>query len=330
MKKFYLLAFAALASLAGQAQTKWGIQRTYEADLGRFYDSWKSDYQADDPESPLYVTSDGVGVNYVEGPGVTIYTKVDVLDGIEFVSEEKKSDFYVWDAFDPEGDASGGSEANHVFKVFATLTAGEDGKADVKFEDGQYFGFDLQIPEGKAIDLSALELHAGVGNNIGFYMTITQNGTEKYNSGIWVNKNYRAGNAHIGDFVKIDKENVTGVDVNILAEYPEITIESSCCPHGGSLNRVPAELVLSGNVNVKVFYCWPREREEGVADETTMSNKSLMFDHLYLYGELTDATGINVVAADNVKDNAIYSIAGQRVSENFKGIAIQNGKKVIK
>lgn len=41
--------------------------------------------------------------------------------------------------------------------------------------------------------------------------------------------------------------------------------------------------------------------------------------------------GINTVEASEAKANApIYNLAGQRVSSNFKGIAIQNGKKFVK
>lgn len=44
-----------------------------------------------------------------------------------------------------------------------------------------------------------------------------------------------------------------------------------------------------------------------------------------------NATGISQLSTANEKTNApIYNVAGQRVSENYKGIVIVNGKKIIK
>lgn len=49
---------------------------------------------------------------------------------------------------------------------------------------------------------------------------------------------------------------------------------------------------------------------------------------LYVLGE---ATGINTIAAEKaIDENApLYNLAGQRVGKNFKGVVIQNGKKMI-
>jgi len=41
-------------------------------------------------------------------------------------------------------------------------------------------------------------------------------------------------------------------------------------------------------------------------------------------------TGINSVKAAQANDDAVYNLAGQKVSESYKGIVIKNGKKVIK
>ena len=44
-----------------------------------------------------------------------------------------------------------------------------------------------------------------------------------------------------------------------------------------------------------------------------------------------DVNGISNVVAPEADANApIYNLAGQRVSSDFKGIAIQNGKKFVK
>ena len=42
------------------------------------------------------------------------------------------------------------------------------------------------------------------------------------------------------------------------------------------------------------------------------------------------ATGISTVVTENKKGSAvIYNLAGQRVSNDFKGIVVKNGKKVV-
>ena len=44
-----------------------------------------------------------------------------------------------------------------------------------------------------------------------------------------------------------------------------------------------------------------------------------------------DPTGINEVSNGAVNENApIYNLAGQRVSKDYKGVVVQNGKKFIK
>ena len=40
--------------------------------------------------------------------------------------------------------------------------------------------------------------------------------------------------------------------------------------------------------------------------------------------------GINVVNVNTISTGAIYNLAGQKVSESYKGVVIQNGKKMIK
>lgn len=39
--------------------------------------------------------------------------------------------------------------------------------------------------------------------------------------------------------------------------------------------------------------------------------------------------GVEHVAAEKVLDNALYNLAGQRVSDSYKGLVVKKGKKVI-
>ena len=42
-----------------------------------------------------------------------------------------------------------------------------------------------------------------------------------------------------------------------------------------------------------------------------------------------EITGISTIAAEKVSDGAIYNLAGQKVSESYKGVVIKNGRKMI-
>lgn len=52
---------------------------------------------------------------------------------------------------------------------------------------------------------------------------------------------------------------------------------------------------------------------------------------VYVLGEVsTGISSINAEPARRITDNAIYNLAGQRVSDSYRGIVIQNGKKFMK
>lgn len=46
--------------------------------------------------------------------------------------------------------------------------------------------------------------------------------------------------------------------------------------------------------------------------------------------ELPEATGIRTINVETVSNGAIYNLSGQRVDENYRGVVIKNGKKMIK
>ena len=45
--------------------------------------------------------------------------------------------------------------------------------------------------------------------------------------------------------------------------------------------------------------------------------------------ELNGKTNISALKADQLKSAAIYNLAGQRVNDNYKGVVIKAGKKVV-
>lgn len=74
----------------------------------------------------------------------------------------------------------------------------------------------------------------------------------------------------------------------------------------------------------------------GNADEVTftVSRKDQASNNAVLrFVEITvnpsGETGINGVTVDNAKNGVRYNLAGQRVNESYKGVVIENGKKMI-
>ena len=46
--------------------------------------------------------------------------------------------------------------------------------------------------------------------------------------------------------------------------------------------------------------------------------------------EVSEVDGITAVKAAQANDGVIYNLAGQKVSESYKGVVIQNGVKMVR
>jgi len=75
-------------------------------------------------------------------------------------------------------------------------------------------------------------------------------------------------------------------------------------------------------------------------ENTALTDKNFTFiatwnggkkaDKNWTFTATNDATGIATIKALNTVSNApIYNLQGQRVDGNYRGIAIQNGRKVV-
>ena len=83
--------------------------------------------------------------------------------------------------------------------------------------------------------------------------------------------------------------------------------------------EIPAESGLYWNV-------W--EFDDGKCTSTRTS--VTIYEVVGFSGEGYVPAGINTVSAEQTKcNNAIYNLAGQKVSAQYKGVVIKNGKKVI-
>lgn len=93
-----------------------------------------------------------------------------------------------------------------------------------------------------------------------------------------------------------------------------------------ALNDADAvEVQLDDDTKTKVFPVYSMSVKKGTVNITFPTNS------INFYGFILEtANGIKTLSAADVKQGAVYNLAGQKVNNNQKGIVIVNGKKVIK
>lgn len=116
---------------------------------------------------------------------------------------------------------------------------------------------------------------------------------------------------------------------------------------GGAATTVDTDLkVADGKITGATnIYCLANKTTNGVgfyqvsADVTIPANKAYLEINTtsttpakyYSIGIGGNTTGIQAIQQNGVKaDGIMYSLSGQKVGENYKGIVICNGKKMIK
>jgi len=193
-------------------------------------------------------------------------------------------------------------------------------------DENSFYGFKMTIPEGKTVNIDRLVGQAFCGNAYSWAITISQNGNVLYDT------NNLKCNGYNQLYCYMDSVNVTATGASGLSDAAKE--RTNVAPFGDGSNTeatvmswvgwkdgnfLPETLKgLSGEVEVKMYYFNKVKKVFGVGN---------------LYVELSEgtSTGISSVTTETaVGDNAIYNLAGQRVSAPQKGqIYIQNGKKFI-
>lgn len=64
-------------------------------------------------------------------------------------------------------------------------------------------------------------------------------------------------------------------------------------------------------------------------DEASTKNQAVRYARATVFTADAPATGINNITAAKAQNGVRYNLAGQRVGKDFKGIVIENGKKMI-
>lgn len=138
-----------------------------------------------------------------------------------------------------------------------------------------------------------------------------------------------------------DKKNVKGNTMTISSETKKIVsikFVGASSSNWGDFSASSGKITDQGSKdNPKLSPLWNcDDANTGVSDVTfTVSRKSDNTDAMQIrfiraiVTVLTDATGINNITVDNAKKGVRYNLAGQRVNESYKGVVIENGKKMI-
>ena len=138
-----------------------------------------------------------------------------------------------------------------------------------------------------------------------------------------------------------DKENVAGNTMTFSSETKKIVsikLVGTNSTGWGEISASSGKITEQGTaVNPKVSPLWNcDDAKTGVSDVTftisRLNNDTKATQVRYVKAVvtvLTDATGINNITVDNAKKGVRYNLAGQRVNESYKGVVIENGKKII-
>ena len=123
-------------------------------------------------------------------------------------------------------------------------------------------------------------------------------------------------------------------DVNFTTEWQEFsqefTIPSECAGKGfKSIAFNMAEIKEANDYHIKDVQWYLKSDQEGKTRENLINATGQQnFAWKVVGGEII--TGIKEVAAKKNATTATYNLAGQRVSDSFKGIVIKDGKKYVK
>lgn len=138
-----------------------------------------------------------------------------------------------------------------------------------------------------------------------------------------------------------DKDNVDGNKMKFSSETKKIIsirLVGTNATDWGEFSASAGTVTFEGNAkNSKLTPVWNCEdTKTGVSDVTfTISRQkdnAKANQVRYVRAVVTvlnDASGINNITVDNAKKGVRYNLAGQRVNESYKGVVIENGKKMI-
>ena len=98
----------------------------------------------------------------------------------------------------------------------------------------------------------------------------------------------------------------------------------------------PGDVVLYNGSNICIFYdsnSWSYTRLghiDGLSDDELRTFLKAGENNISVTLSLAEATGINTVKSEKLKEKNCYTLQGTLAQAGHKGIIIQNGKKIIR
>lgn len=322
MKKIFTLISLALVAMSSNAQTEtWTVN---EAD-----GTLKADYVANPDASKMSVvtfSTTNVEGTHTSGP-VAGYNDGELVDGKltekldnswgKISKKDLSKDGSVAPFYYVQGKGNPVNLEKIAFEEIMTDGAGT-GNYRAKWDDAYY------VADGSA----------GLPKN-GTYVTLKSKVDGTLKVGVWINKGSRdiyvvkASDAKalaLGSDVVVsgyvNGQNNDVADDSPLKGYP--MLQDNIATKGTT--GTEAFVVGAGNQAVWVYLTF-----KAAAGETYyVFNKNTQVGFHGFEFTPGDATGItNVEAANKVKKNVRYNLAGQQVDAAYKGIVIMNGKKFV-
>lgn len=295
MKKIFTFVAAALLSVSTFAQSPIGIYRPLNLTA------------ADGPEVGDCAVNEAFGVKVTPIRGSKTTYREEAEQETAYTS-----DLYLGYSLT---DAAADNKASAVVFAPNEVIYPNVAEASSRQED-EYFGFTMAIPEGKSVNIDALDVLLLSGNAYQWQVEITDA------SGNVVYKTQDKG-IKINNYNKTAYTNGVNVTTTAVAE-PEwsqalLGTWSLAANYDVADTPVLPELKnLTGTYTVKVYY-WGKWK------------KNLTYASVSLVLSQDSAAGIgNITVGKAQNDGVMYNLAGQRIAEPVKGqIYIMNGKKYI-
>ena len=169
----------------------------------------------------------------------------------------------------------------------------------------------------------------------GFYCQFTPSKDGYITAGVWLNKNLKGKTFYVvdGAAYSVVPVKIQGFRNNNTYEFTGTVGEgeekpATCIEWTLDENYQLAFPEGDTNTNQPLFAYVTWQVKKDVSYYMFGGNHSLGISGFFF--DETDPANITSVTESEKLDGPIYNLAGQRVDENYKGVVIQNGKKIVK
>ncbi len=219
------------------------------------------------------------------------------------------------------------------FPTFTKYLKAKNGSGGIGYLE--FFEVTDNNPETRRVIETPWTPDCGKAPAKGFYCMFTPSKDGYITAGIWVNKNQAGRTVFVVDgtnFSAIRDLTIQGFRNNNTYEFHGEVGEGESKPATclkWEINDNYELVFAEGDTNInQAFFAYVTWQVKKDVNYYLLGNKNSFGISGFFFDE-TDPASITSVSAEKL-DGPIYNLAGQRVSENYKGVVIQNGKKVVK